>query len=375
MNEKHNLVDLLKSYFSPKSKNNKNQSELYDWYDRLDLDSKRSIEEIYEIQDRVKNRLFENIGSERKVIFSIRKMRIPMAAAVLLALSISGFYWYQHKEKEVSNQLLSQIVPQRDAAIIQFQNGETINIDKLGVHEKVLVGDIEITKDEFGEISYKDVHTGQLHVQRNTLIVPKYSTYSIILTDGTKVTLNAESKLTYPSSFEEGARIVELEGEGYFEVSKRHDKAPFIVKSAAQQVKVLGTKFNVKISNQSSETRTSLIEGSVAVENAQNSKIILKPNQQAINDKESINIVKMDTDQVLSWMQNQFYFNGENSTEVLQDIASWYDIEIECIKNPQYKGVIPRSLSLDKFIELLKYADMNVKAVMGKGSKVKLIIT
>lgn len=86
----------------------------------------------------------------------------------------------------------------------------------------------------------------------------------ITLPDQTKVTLNRYSSLTYPDRFKEDRREVQLQGEAYFEVEKdaRH---PFVVKADPVEVEVLGTHFNVEAYPGDAEVKTTLLEGSVAV--------------------------------------------------------------------------------------------------------------
>ena len=110
-------------------------------------------------------------------------------------------------------------------------------------------------------------------------------TRTVSLPDGTSVTLNHYSTLTYPERFKTDNREVELNGEAYFEVSK-DKKHPFIVQTDAVDVRVLGTHFNVDAYRDSRDVRTTLLTGSVAVSNKSNSEhMILKPNEIAIYNK------------------------------------------------------------------------------------------
>src|SRR5690606_12102457 len=115
---------------------------------------------------------------------------------------------------------LASVQPAQERAIITLENGREIELDKLKINETIQIDNIIISKDEQGQLSYHHSDSKEVIVQLNTLSVPRASIYSLVLTDGTKVTLNAGSKLIYPSSFADGDRKVFLEGEGYFEVSK-----------------------------------------------------------------------------------------------------------------------------------------------------------
>src|SRR5690606_471479 len=127
------------------------------------------------------------------------------------------------------------------------------------------------------------------------LSTPKGGMYSVTMSDGTTVWLNAESTLKYPSRFDDDARVVELEGEAFFDVAKRAPEGgsnadrqqqwPFIVVSQGQRIEVLGTQFNVSVYADQDELKTTLVEGSVRLipsERDQTTGVVLKPGEQAV---------------------------------------------------------------------------------------------
>src|SRR5690606_937311 len=126
------------------------------------------------------------------------------------------------------------------------------------------------------------------------LTTPRGGTYSVTLSDGTKVWLNAESTLKYPSRFDDKERVVELTGEAYFEVAKAHKTQktwPFKVISKNQQVEVLGTQFNITVYPEQTQIKTTPVEGSVtlaSVTKKSSSTVILKPGQQAIMEHSTL---------------------------------------------------------------------------------------
>src|SRR5690606_34396534 len=95
------------------------------------------------------------------------------------------------------------------------------------------------------------------------LRTPKGGTYQISLPDGTRVWLNAASTLKYPTRFDGKERVVELEGEAYFEVNR--NRIPFLVKTGTQTIEVLGTQFNVSAYVDEKEIQTTLVAGSVRI--------------------------------------------------------------------------------------------------------------
>lgn len=129
----------------------------------------------------------------------------------------------------------------------------------------------------------KQDHDSQIkNVVYNELIVPTGGEYRLILSDGTIVYMNSESRLKYPVKFVGDERIVELEGEVYFEVV-RDEEHPFVVYANQLNVRVLGTGFNVMVYKQDSRTEVTLVNGKVDVRNGDISEI-LEPSQQFVMD-------------------------------------------------------------------------------------------
>src|SRR5699024_3695101 len=162
------------------------------------------------------------------------------------------------------------------------------------------------------------------------LKVPNTRTFCFELNDNTKVWINAGSTLRYPEQFGEGDRIVQLEGEAFFEVAKTENKSRFLVETDNQTVEVLGTKFNVKAYPNQNRTFTTLQEGLVQVNSkvSNASSIYLKPNQQSEFSSSDFIVREVDVENILAWKNGFFYFNGQNTSEVLKNIASWYNIDI-----------------------------------------------
>jgi ferric-dicitrate binding protein FerR (iron transport regulator) len=152
--------------------------------------------------------------------------------------------------------------------------------------------------------------------------------------DGTSITLNADSKLKYPESFQKANRDVYLEGEAYFEVAHDTNK-PFIVHCKNISTTVLGTKFNVSAYPNEKEIAISLIEGKVNVSDNQldNDKklAILKPKQQFLYStaKKTYHIKQFDKDEIIGWKDNLLKFNAEPLSEVLIRLERAYGVKFE----------------------------------------------
>lgn len=154
----------------------------------------------------------------------------------------------------------------------------------------------------------------------------------ITLTDGSRIILDAGSKLEYPEEFSVQNRKVKFEGEGYFEIAK-DSKRPFIIYAGGMQVKVLGTKFIIKNRKLSSEKLVHLIEGKVLLKTNLDS-VYMNPNQTGIvSIGNSILLNDENRDFNLdAWMQNIRTYKNTELREILDDIQRWYRVKIT-IKN------------------------------------------
>ncbi len=376
--DNNRLLQLFNRFLQGKE-SSMEKSDLLAWYDKQSSRKTYSESEIDNLQKSARKNIINAIQSKRKRGL-VRNLSWFATAAAIIILTTFAYQFFQNRSVPATMDQLSQISPAKEHAIIELENGQKINLDELAVNEKVQVDDIIISKDDQGRISYHHSKDGKSLVQKNSIHVPKASTYNIVLADGTKVKLNSNSKLTYPSMFANGDRIVELEGEAYFEVTHSENNNQFIVKTNKQTIRVLGTKFNIKAYHSENSTETTLAHGSVKVTNNSGKSILLVPGQQAqTNNELDLQVSNVNIDNILSWTQGQFYFDGANTEEVLKEIARWYAIEIEYKPKKadilgQYEGKIPRNIPLNKLVELLNYAGLKSTATISKNQRIKLLI-
>ena len=185
-----------------------------------------------------------------------------------------------------------------------------------------------------------------------TVTTPKAAEYNVSLPDGSHVWLNANSSLKYKADFAEGEREVVMTGEAYFEVQKSRHK-PFYVRVNKACIQVLGTKFNVAAYN-TQEVKTSLLEGSVAINTADNSLIRLIPGLQAILKPKGATVKKVDTDLSVAWKNGSFAFQGEDIRSIMQRVSQWYDIEVEFDENiadEKFEGTFSRKKKLSELLQ------------------------
>ncbi|WP_245588182.1 FecR family protein [Algoriphagus terrigena] len=155
---------------------------------------------------------------------------------------------------------------------------------------------------------------------------PAGQKYKFKLPDGTVVHLNAESSIEYPETFAADQREVHMTGEAYFEVTKNTDR-PFVIHTERNQVRVLGTSFNLK---EGENFELALVEGKVEVEDPDGEVITLLPNQMLIKDKNgAVSMSAFDPMVVFGWKDQNLVFKDNTYSEVLAKLESWYGVTIQ----------------------------------------------
>jgi len=273
------------------------------------------------------------------------------AAAAALILVCASTWMYVSRDTHTAPFIAQadKPAPVTNRATLTIDGGNPILIDSL----QHVAG---VTKLKDGSLVY-DVNaaTVQYHLYSN----PVFSTPARIeLPDHTIVWLNASSSIRYPTVFVGKERVVELTGEGYFEV--KHSAAqPFKVKAGEQTIEDIGTAFNVNAYPDEKGVRTVLVEGVVMVQENGAAKT-LKPGQAYLNGI----VADADTDQAIAWKNGLFSFgNTVDLATALRQIGRWYGVEIVYegkVPDREFGGKLPRSLSLSKVLEIL--SEQNVHA-------------
>jgi transmembrane sensor len=310
------------------AQNKKNQ----DLLDSL-LNSKSFEQDIinYNLFDKEEawNKLSAKINQkDKKVIKSYPRHWFYVASIILVLFSISFLYLkYTSTLQEETLVLLSEgkvlkdssgeILPATSGAILVKSNGQKVTLEdsfNIEMDGSVVVNDSKISDEELNnESSYYE------------LIVPKAKVIQFTMFDGTKVWVNANSRLKIPTaSFKNERRITILSGEAYFEVAK-FQNSKFFVESDKGSIEVLGTKFNVNTAK--NNFKTTLIEGSVKLTNGHDEEI-LTPNSAAIVLDNQFKVFKANIYADLAWKNNIFYFNNTTIHRIAQQIEDWYGVKV-----------------------------------------------
>ncbi len=302
-----------------------------------------------EIRKRSKNSLYHHFDESeafRRFMVTVEKKRSKKQfpkrflkyAAVFVGVLSVGFVAYQ----SLTNTEHTNAIVQTEESNENQQNNVVISLAD-GTQQIITAdGAAELVDKDGNTIAKKQAQgldfslTGNEQSQNlifNEVYVPYGQTFNLTLSDGTKVWLNAGTRLKFPQNLNATAqnRIVYLDGEAYFDVTK-DEKRPFIVNAENLDIQVLGTQFNVSAYKSDGNIATTLVEGSVNVYENSNPdiKILLTPNYQAAFSKEQGTLIKrkVDTQVYTSWMENKLIIDNLSFQEILDKLERTHNVSI-----------------------------------------------
>ena len=172
-----------------------------------------------------------------------------------------------------------------------------------------------------------------MNVAMQTITVPAGQRVNLDLPDGSNVWLNAGTTMKYPVSFMKGKREVILNGEAYFEVA-HNEKSPFVVRTHAMDIEVLGTKFNVEAYSKKAVFEASLMQGKIRVKSPHNEKtaVVLLPNYKTTLKDGRLVVSKIDDYNVYRWKEGLYCFKSKRFTQIMEDLERYYDLKIQVDK-------------------------------------------
>ncbi|HVV04912.1 MAG TPA: FecR domain-containing protein, partial [Puia sp.] len=286
-------------------------------------------------------------------------------AALLLLLIVSGYllrdYFPSVKKTggmPVVKTVIHDVAPGGNRAILTLADGKTIVLDSAANGKLAQQGDVKVIKMQDGRLGYEGAGAAEEEIRYNTISTPFGGKYQVVLTDGTKVWLNAASTLVFPTVFKGATREVSLTGEGYFEVARNASK-PFAVKVGGMRVDVLGTSFNIMAYEDEAAVRTTLLEGSVRVGAGEVSRA-LEVGEQGVWDKKGRMEVIHDADveQAVAWKNGLLQFHSAGMAVIMRQLARWYNVQVvyasEDIKNESFSGSIPSSEHISQVLKMLE---------------------
>ena len=345
-----------------------NDEEVTAWL--KEKDHVELLDEIAAIRQKLSGQSYGENGEEEflyleKSIYDRKSRRMTLrwsiAASIILLVglfvgrTINGVRDI-HEEQELAKSVMQ---PGTSKAILMMADGKEVVLEQ-GQNLNILLNErVRVATSSQG-IVYEEYGKGMVTEEYNKLTTPIGGEYSLVLSDGTKVFLNADSELKYPVEFSDGKRIVDLKGEAYFEVHK-DSLRPFIVRINGAEVTVLGTSFNVNTYGDDGQIYTTLVNGSVRVSSMKNKQEeILKPGMQSVMNVQSglLTVRKVDVEPYVAWREGRFVFRAMTLDLIMRQLQRWYDFEVfyqnSELKDYEFRGVIKRDMDLDKVLSVIK---------------------
>lgn len=286
------------------------------------------------------------------------KIAASLAVPALIASSLLFLSGRDDQGKELAR---TEILPGSTCAQLELSDGRIISLNQDSLSPKKFALSRYLDN---GSSPVRFGHTANVTTAwgYNELRTPRGGEYEIQLPDGTKVWLNAESTLRFPSTFDGNERRVSASGELYFEVAHNTDK-PFYVELKDYTIKVTGTKFNIRAYDGEPQT-TTLASGSVDIQSGKQ-LLHLTPGEEATcspKAKENINVCKTDVESRLAWHRGYFLFDNARLEDIMTELGRWYNVEITfkeaSSKEKRFSLELRRMESFVKVMKLIERAGM-----------------
>ncbi len=322
---------------------------------RVGLHLENREDELEAMWQRIESRLQRGVCVKETRRHNWLVVWTSWAAAVVLLICLPILYvWYEKKELEptfatvsLAKQEIVLVMPDGERKTLNSQNEQIILNENGGMrtNDRTLIVESDCQKEK--------------EPQYYTLDVPKGAEYRLVLSDGTKVFLNAGTTLSYPDRFVGKNREITLSGEAYLVVAKDANH-PFIVNTDDVKIQVLGTVFNVNAYPDGKWVRTTLVEGKVETE-CNNQNIVMAPGTQVAYDRISqiVDYKPVDVHLYTSWIEGYYDFEEMELGELMQIISRWYDIPIDFasadLKKIKFSGRLQRYESAETLFEMLGY--------------------
>ncbi len=362
--DKKNIHNYIVKYLTGRL-NLEEEAELNAWL-KMSVENKRFFLEVIN-----KNNIGKYYGTYRRIDENAAYMKfrnyteksgkririrtvLKYAAVIIAVLSLSiPVYKMYFKEKEL-------IVPGKTQAVLLNDEGIKVELDSMST-QQIRLGDEIVATSSNGRLAYSSVQNTSEDIKYNTLIVPRGGEYKITLSDGTKVHLNADSKLKYPVRFTGDTREVELSGEGYFEIAKDKNRA-FYVKTNKIKIKQYGTAFNV-YSRDNMEVDVVLVHGSVSLITPGNAEeSVMKPSQLAIYNslRNNVDVQTVDVESYVAWHEGKFVFDDKPLAEIMETLSLWYDFDIQFkslkLLDSKFTGSLSRNAPIEDILSSFEFA-------------------
>ena len=369
--------------------------ELQQWFDSFEAGEVQVELRSAESRDQVKERLLQKIKAQlnltehnRKIIplFPIKWILIS-AAVLILLLTVSLFYilyperkgagnLFVHEKSKVnpkpsviSDSTVQEVKPGHSGAILTLADGSKIVLDNAANGDLVFQGKDRLIK-KGGMLIYDSLQNNPVNSKNqvtayNTITTPVKRQFRIVLSDGTKVWLNAASSINFPVEFPGDERSVSITGEVYFEVVHNEQKPFKVHLTDGTEIEDIGTAFDVNSYKDEPQLNATLLEGSIKMIKGGRSVIVKKGEQTQFNKtKGDFEISEADPLKALAWKNGLFRFNGADISSVMREISRWYGVDVVYegkMPDNKFVGTIIRDTELSKVMNILKLGGLRFR--------------
>ena len=343
--KENTLQEELASKWVDKSITPAQEKQFEDWYNQEQnqpLIIATDFAETYELH---KNRIYDKVIDEIgiAVLPSNQRLWRPLiATAAVIGMTLAVYFYFQANRHYDLDKLADAYHTGSNVAVLINENGGE-----------------QLLKDSVLNLQRHDDETSA-SIASYKIVTPKGGQYKVVLEDGTKVWLSADTKLVYPARFNKSDRTVTLYGEAFFEVTPDSQR-PFHVKLSTrysqQDLTVLGTKFNLIGYADDEEIMTTVYEGTVRVTSGK-SKITLKAGEELINRNGKLFNEVFKAKEALDKYKghsNCFILNGDIFS-CMRKISRRYNVSIVydgVVKGAKIYGCINKKAKLEEVLEIL----------------------
>lgn len=299
-----------------------------------------------------------NTKSTKKPSFNYRTW-LAYASVIVLPIALALFVYIEAPKYSDLVTQQTVIPPGESNAIIYLADGRHVNLKN--DTSSIIKGKDNLLvekEDNVLKVNADNLKTQDLN-RMNKIVTPVSGEYQLVLPDGTKVWLNADSYLEFPSKFSSKYRKVIAKGELYFDVASNKDW-PFIVESNGMELKVLGTEFNLRSYTDEENIVSTLVEGSVEIRNTKGDALLLKPGRKATLNRTDLKMSedKADIKAITAWKNGKFIFEDERIEEIMHYMSRWYEINVFFdspeVKRKRFSLDIPRYATVNEILDLLE---------------------
>lgn len=326
------------------------------------IDETKALQNIIDVLHTKKKATNHHQASQSKHTLLLWIASSAAVIATIIYIGINSLQTFPEQSGNLTTNITTtEIKPGNSKAILTLGSGKQIALEK---DSTMSIQDAESEtsiQNRNGKIEYSASTTKPSEkTTYHELYVPVGGEYYLQLNDGSKVWLNAGTRLKYPPTFSNGERLVYLTGEAYFDVAKDPQR-PFKVICSNSEISVLGTEFNVCNYTDDATSAVTLAHGSVSVKaSGSGEHLKLSPGEQSVLTNKTAHLNKRQVDIRLycSWKDGELFFDHTRLEDIMKRLSKWYDVSVDW-KDPQLKeltisGEMKKYESLNEILELLQ---------------------